>query len=153
MFRKENGIEVPKNIPVYKCNPQKTLCSSFICVCFRLDAHPVFGMLVGEIVNGAGAGFPLSWGARCARPPASDTGDLQALLSPLSSRFPFRCISWAASTFCRHRSERKRNPGSSEQRKSIGCSSQCRTADALNNSEIKMPLTAFAVRSAYACAD
>jgi len=59
-------------------NPQKTLCSSFICLCFRLDARSIFGMLVGEIVNGTGAGFPIlgsqmrsSTGLRHWGPPSS----------------------------------------------------------------------------------
>lgn len=130
-FTKENSIEVPKNILVYKCNAQKTLCSSFICFCFRSDAHPVFGMWVGEIADWTAVGFPVSWGVGCARLAAWDTGDrgptgtseLCSALSPenfLSDALTGQFLPFADTDL-----ERKRKPVSSEQRESIGCPGQC----------------------------
>lgn len=89
MFRKEIGTEVPKSILAYKSNSQKTLCGSFICFCFRSDAHPVFGMSVGEIAHWTRMGFPVSWGVGCARLAASDTEDRGPTgTSELCSAFP-----------------------------------------------------------------
>lgn len=56
------------------------------------------------------------------------------------------------SAFCSHGSESQRNPGSSEETRRMGHFSQCQTIDAFSF-KIKMPLTAFAVRSDYPHAD